>query len=777
MFTFFRKYQRFIYLVVTAVIILSFSFFGTYSAFTSGKGEDPVVLKTVAGKKITRSDFNDYVHFFSMDALTSEGHPGNALNDGVLERDIIGSPIGEVLVNQFAPIFIKEWEQRLKREKQFQPYRHPQAAFLSAQQAWSYFAPNVKTSLEEYQQGSFENPIDLYKKKRDLFLAEKRFPANYLRQVLLYQQMQFEWLEPDVALEGRSLSLFGYQQLTDWFGQSFVDKSTEFIIQMAAKARLMGISVSQGEVIASLYQNAQEAAKQLGPNVKVTPDELMKKTLLSLGMDESRAVKVWGDVLLFRRALLELPQKIVLSPDVFVERVKSDAQTVEVEEFQLQPCLRLTSLLDLMKVETWLNAVTKKQAELPLIPSPYFRSCEEVSSSFPEFVERRFVLSVAEVDLKKLETQVRLKDVWMWQNDHWEDLEKEIPALKNCGLNDKEARFQALENLSPEQRGKADEMARHALVASDLQKISSYLDAAKPETKVYSIRLQGGSFPFEGIKNRREFLSELSKAPISERVPGISQYTQDNQHFYRISILDRKSTEELIPLPDLLADGTLESVLDRILEASYERVRSDKPNEFRNSDGTWKPFKEVKEKVGEIYFAPFFKKLDIATKEWKGKIPSYCEWDNPKVARVAVRFLPLISEEAECLRVHGPEGCNVTDIYAPTDSSLLTLERRPLADIYSLVKSAESFDRRNLKEHPGFKGVFELGEGAWLPVRYSHHLGPFVARVKSLCHDEYKDKLRRTIYDLQDRIGEDVIRAKAKVYTQEFFGNDKKDHS
>lgn len=175
MFTFFRKYQRFIYLVVTVVIILSFSFFGTYSAFTSGKGENPVIFKTVAGKNITRFDFNDYVHFFSIGPMSSEGHAGNPLNDGVIEHDIIATPIGEVLVDYFAQTFGKEWEARLKREKLFQPYKHPQVPFLSAEQVWSYFAPELKISLEQFQQERHANPLELYKKKEICTLRSRHF--------------------------------------------------------------------------------------------------------------------------------------------------------------------------------------------------------------------------------------------------------------------------------------------------------------------------------------------------------------------------------------------------------------------------------------------------------------------------------------------------------------------------------------------------------------------------------------------------------------------------
>ena len=191
MFTFFRRYQRVIYFVITAVIIFSFSFFGTYSAFTSGKGEDPVVFRTIEGKRVTRSEFNDYVHFLSTDGLSfgdGGGGPINFLNDGVIPEDIIATGVGEVLVQHFSQVIRGDFLGKLNREHAFQPYRHPQAPFVSALQVWSYFAPKLKGAFEKYRALSSQDPLEIYSAKAALFLAERQFPAAFLRQILAHQQ-------------------------------------------------------------------------------------------------------------------------------------------------------------------------------------------------------------------------------------------------------------------------------------------------------------------------------------------------------------------------------------------------------------------------------------------------------------------------------------------------------------------------------------------------------------------------------------------------------------
>lgn len=358
MFAFFRRYQRAIYFVITAVIILSFSFFGTYSAFTSGRGEDPVVLRTEDGTKITRSEYSEYVHFLSTDCQCSETGFCNALNDGVLPNDIIATGIGEVLAQRFSSEIGPEWKLKFSRERVFQPYRHPQAAFVSAMQVWSYFAPDVKESFGQFTSMTSDDSVELYRRKAALYLAERNFPPTFLRQVLAYQQQQFHWLEPDIGLENRPLGLFGYSQITDWFGAQFVDKMCEFIIQTAAKARQEGMTVSSNEALASLLQNAEKALHRI-PNAEgMTADDLFRRTLRELNMDQSRAVAIWSDVILFRRSLIDLPRSIVVNDQPFHDFMEKESEACHLDAYQLQPSLRCGSMRDLFKIQTWINGVS-----------------------------------------------------------------------------------------------------------------------------------------------------------------------------------------------------------------------------------------------------------------------------------------------------------------------------------------------------------------------------------------------------------------------------------
>lgn len=765
MFAFFRRYQRAIYFIITAVIVLSFSFFGTYSTFTSGKGEDPIVFTTVDGRSLTRSNFTDYVHFLSMESLGGEPGSGlgNPLNDNVIANDIIGSGVGEVLVERFGSQFAQEWVAKFGRERNFQPYHHPQAPFVSAMQVWSYFAPHVKEGLEAYQSTSTDVFLDLYRKKAQLFLAERQFPSVYLRQVLMYQQQQFSWLEPDVSLEMRPLGLFGYQQVTDWFGLPFTEKAVEFIIETADEARKTGMSVTTGEVLASLYQNAQKALQRIPGGENMTPDELIRRTLRECNIDQSRAVSIWSDVLLFRRALIDLPMQIVVNKEPFEQSLSYQYKCADVDCYQLQPALRMASMRDLMKFECWCHAVSEYRIGSSLSLPEKFRSAASVMESWPDLVERHFLLGISSVDIDELMKNIRLRDVWNWQvdNDHWEELVKEIPVLKAACCDTREERLHCLEQLPEQLKRKADDIAKKAIVAQNPEWKEKALSTAKQETLYVCIRPKGGNMPFEGISDRQAFLQALTAAPIGELSAALQVYTQDNCHFYRIQVLDRGVDFDIVPLPDVMADGSLDTVLDRILAGAYEQAKAARPSDYRKENGEWKPFSEVKDKVGDFYFASFIRRLDQAIAEYKVKLPGYCQWDDVKSARVAVRFLPHLVMLAE--KIQNGDLSVVTTPYLPKEvhTSQPAMEDRPLSDLFLLVVTKQKTLRKDA--NPILADALDAKEGAWLPPRYSQDFGPFVGRVVSIGEDDYSESLRAAVFSVQESLGREAVMERAQT--------------
>ena len=774
MFAFFRRYQRAIYFVITAVIILSFSFFGTYSAFTSGRGDDPVVLRTADGTKITRSEYSEYVHFLSTDSQGGESGSYNALNDGVIPDDIIATGAGEVLAKRFASDVGPEWKLKFSREKAFLPYHHPKASFMSAMRIWNFFAPDMKKSFERFSSLNSDDPVELYRCKASLYLAEKSFPSARLRQMLIYQQQQLPWLEPDVSLETRPLGLFGYNQNSDWFGAQFIDKMCEFIIQAAGKARRDGMSVSSSEALSSLLQNAEKVVKQLPPSEGVTADELFRRTLRELNIDQSRAIAIWSDVLLFRRSLSDLPRDIVVNDQPFRSFMERESDARELDCYQLQPSLRCGSMRDLYKIQTWLGGVASHLEGDPLALPQDFLSTDEVAATYPEFVERRFVLNVSTVTLNELFKNIRVRDVWSWEleDGNWDILVKEIPSLASEKASESAERSHLLDGLSPQLRTRADMIAREHIVETHPEWLEKALDSATPKVQSVGIRLQGPLSAFAGIDNRQALIDELMKAPLGELVPALKGYTQNKKHFYSIQVMDRGQADTLVSLPDLLADGSLDRVLDRVLEGAYPTVRDEQPSDFRKGDDGWKSFAEVKEKVADAYFSSFISELDSAIFVWKKTVPAYSDWTDAKSARVAVRFLPQLSALGEKLR-SGDESVCTAASFGASNREASVLEERDLKDLWLLVKSHERVLRRDLREKPHFSEAFFQSEGAWLPARYSQTFGPFVAKVTKKDIDPFDENVRASVFACQKSLGREAVQARTEQLIGLFFSEKK----
>src|SRR5262245_39241440 len=144
MLEFFRRYQRAFFIVITAVIIISFSFFGTFQTFSNKEQEDKVVFTALDGTKVRRSEVSDMINFLTSDAheyIFSSSGTGNALNDGVIANDILAAGLAPIIADPYLTEISQELQPRLEREKRYKPYAHPRAPFLTAEQIWAYYAP------------------------------------------------------------------------------------------------------------------------------------------------------------------------------------------------------------------------------------------------------------------------------------------------------------------------------------------------------------------------------------------------------------------------------------------------------------------------------------------------------------------------------------------------------------------------------------------------------------------------------------------------------------
>ncbi len=628
----FRRYQRAIYFVVTTIIVFSFSFFGTYAANTRGTGaKDEVAATLVNGDKVYQSQLSRYVQFLSSDPLLSPDGSGNPLNSGFLADDFLSTPVAPLLAEKCGKKCEKELLEKLNKEKRFTPYQHPQAPFLSAMNVWSYFSPEVRDSLLSYQKIDTTIPVqDVLKAKINLFRAERAFPSIYLKQILLYQQKQYSWLEPDITLEGRPLSLFGYTNLEDWFGPSFTKNAVIAVMNIARIAENEGLTVSYDEAKAFLYNTARKYVEQVthGRDRSISVDSVISQSLVAYGIDEHEAVSLIRDTLLFKRALNEIPSHVIAAQKPFDSFLRFASQDVQLTTYALPSYLSAQSLRDLVKIQTWINAVAPKEAlgDSGLQLPKDFYSAQEVIKAYPELVQKRFLVSITSLTEDDLLSHVRLKDIWSWLEDdqNWSFITKKYPILLEYAAETPAHRVRIIESLSGEARKEVDVAIRQAIISGKREWIQDLLSKKSPSTQTLVVRMKGSQDPLPGISNRLEFSRMLSEAVIGDKIDALSQYTQDGKNYFSIVVLDRSKDLEIVPLKTALQDGTLDSIVDSSLEAAYSKLKADKVRAFQKEDNsTYRDFQEIKDALLERVWSGFILQLKKLEQDLRAKQPEF----------------------------------------------------------------------------------------------------------------------------------------------------------
>lgn len=732
MLDFFRRYQRYFFLVITVVIIISFSFFGTYSTLGSNTWREQVAFRAINGHDVTRSDVDEMALFIATDNEDKMLYGGvwgpNFLNDGVIRKDFLATGLAQELALAYQADLQEDIDKRLTKEKKYVLYSHPQAPFLGVESVWSYFAPQMTTyfkSLQAAQNGldrnAFNNRIHLY-------LAEKQMPASTLRYILHYQEKQYgDWLKPDDRINQTDLSLFGYHTLEDWFGPHFTRLISEFIINTAILAEKQGYDVSKAEVLTDLVRNTQISYQQNqnNPNLGVTsPEEYLNEQLRRLNMDQTRAIKIWRQVLLFRRYFHDAGANALVD-SLATEKLNHFAHdNVTVDLYRLPAALRLANYQDLQNLETYLYAVTKQNKADPLALPQQFLALEDIAKRYPELVQKRYVLEVAKVNQKALQARIGLRQLWDWEADeqNWPTLTKQFPVLGVKPGNTREERFDSLEGLDPTARAVVDVFAKQQIIKSHPEWIEQALNNAKPEAMVMGLRIQGGKIPFSGLNDkekRQDLMRLLDEATIGSTVSPDSplyNFSADQQVYYRVAVLERANNQEILTFEEARNDGALDEVRDRILEQYYVTIRAKDSSLYQNDKKEWKPFKEVRDSVAEQYFKKIIVALEPIQKELSN------EQDNPQTISIdktaALRLYTYLNKIREELVKDATQSSQWIKTPSEDDSSSNVLAQRPvLADQWKIEKTTLTLNRQSADSGINVTEAMNLTENAWSPLQ------------------------------------------------------------
>ena len=632
MLAFFRKYQKYFYTLITVIIVISFSFFGTYGATQDDGYQDVVVFTAVDGSAVKRSELERMALFLGTDARDMQNFGGvwgpNFFNDGVIEKDILKTGIGAILLQQYAKDLRPDFESRKGRESRFEPYRHPGNPAISAVEIWNRFNPEMARQFEQVKAAS--NPLsqDALDARIELYLAERSYSGNDLKQSLMYiEQMNSEYMRPDPNLPYTDLSMFGYHTVEDWFGQRFIRLVSQFIINSAKIAEARGYEVSQDEVLADLIQNAQISYVQnsrYGRLGVTDATQYFKEQLRRMRMDQRQAINTWRQVMLFRRMFQDVGNSAVTDAFTYEQFLDYAGETVVGEEFSLPEGLELNSFRDLQQFQAYLREVAPKSDD-PLALPREFLSMDEVSD---ELIQQNYLVELGEVSKTELQTRVGIRQMWNWQvrEENWNSLQKQFPELADAEAGTEEERRIAVDSLDDITRSRLDAYSRKRIVEENPEWAREALERGTKQRKNLSVRRKGGVNPLSGVDDRIAFIDFLND-PEAEK-PRV--YTPDDQVYYLITVIEKAERPTILTFSEAKEQGVLSEILDRQLQAYYERIREASPKTFQAPDGGWQELHYVKDEVAKRYFS---KVLDAIAAETGIQTPD---------AASTYRFLPYM---------------------------------------------------------------------------------------------------------------------------------------
>lgn len=659
MMQFLRKHQRVLFIIITAVTIASFLFFGTFSG---NRGEDFVpdkeVGKAVDGSSIMQRDVLAMTRFLSL------------ANPEVIQKDLIGTGLASILVEKYFESIGPEFQTRLDQLKRYKPYVHPQAPALSAEEVWKRFIPQMNQILEALKMSSASpQTFVLY---CNLYLNQTAFPPQLLKRILSYQLQEQGWIQPDHLMTEQRLSILGYQSVDQWFGERFMNVVSQFLINSAVIAEEKGYKISTQEARADLLQTAMSTLKGYAPQSNVSyqdASDFFHQQLQVCGLDELTAVKVWKRVMLFRRLFEDVGHSVLVDPLSYEQFAEYSGERALIELYQLPEYFRFKDFRSLLRFQLYLDAVApKSRSALKSIPQQFLSSAE-LEGKTPELVYSRFELEFSRVTQEEIAQKVTLKETWNYETSDlgWAFLTQEFPALRRKAASSGEERFQVLEGVEPTLRTKIDQAARTQILAAHPEWIEENFQKTTPQKVSVALRSGGATPPFDDVTEPTALLSHLYSGNEGDTLP---LYTSPRGALYRIKLLQKAARKEIMTFKEAVREGVLDALLDRQLEEAYDTVKKKDPQIFQLANGAWRPLQEVKDLVGAKLYSDVLK-------------PDFAE-------ACAHRFAAFMQEAKKSIQTRG-EGSSFTHQTGDPlkDQFLLTKNQREVKRSDPLTLSKE----------------------------------------------------------------------------------------
>ncbi|MEM7174879.1 MAG: hypothetical protein AAF443_02980 [Chlamydiota bacterium] len=760
MLDFFRRYQRFFFIIVAVFIVSSIAFFGVNYAIRSPQQSRPTEIgRAVDGSVIWSDEIDHLVRLIATDQadqqLLDKGIVPNLLNDGVIRQDFLVGKLGEILARAYFDVLKPELRERVTKHRRYQPYVHPYVPSISVENLWQQFASKDWEKIKAFlAEADSEVTAETFTRLVDFYQLEKVFPPRAVRQYLYVQQQNYQGVPKDPALATSSLGLFHCNSLEDWFGARFVRLVAQFIHNASLIAEERGYRISETEVRLDLGRHAYQALKQQGKKEKESQEisTLYYNQLLRLGLNEKEAIRGWRKVMLFRRLFADYGNAVIADPLPYEVFYPFASEMVTFDLYRLPQALELHSFRDVLKLNFYLDAVTSLAKDKFFLPTE-FLSVDRVEAQFPELIEQRAWVETAEVSIDAIAASVSLKEMWDWQlqDDHYAQLEREFPSLAFKKERSADAYFEMLEKLEADERHKVDGFSRRAIVRAHPEWIEQALDQKtliEKEIK-FSPNGEGGS-PIEQTECGSDWVKLLQTAALKgiletdeaalKAREALSCFTPDEMTYYRFIVVERDLTKQVRAFSMANEAGILDRLLDQQLESQYSLLRAQDPKQFQTEEKEWKVFDTVKNEVGELFYTKRLRAIKRQC-EKRGVAISKEKCDRRYLYAC---FIEHLHEHLAACRKEAAMAAQSESAVAPTNLGTHLKKRKPLATQWDLRKEEQTVKKC---DHGLWltADAFSWDEASWSPVLGGKDRTPyfFFLRKKSLPTGPFRKEIKQ----------------------------------
>lgn len=619
MFGFFRKYQKIFLGLFTALIVMSFFFYGTASTF-SGRGGGKKEISTplsIHGVKVEGAKLANYALLLTLGS--SPNHIGNKelpwlLVDDFFLDEFIQSGLIEKIVQAHEKLLQKDFEDRLNYIKRCELFTHPQIPEISLERIWAYFAPELLMAWRQLK--SLEDPTtsQVAAALANFYAKERSFPMHQARQMIASLLAKYSPEQANYFLAKVDINPLGFETIHDFFGEKTVNLAVGYFLEIAQKAKAEGFKVTKRDIKKQMLFSAKNQMQQLkakGINVELSKSQYegeILRQLTAYNLSKAEAKQYIADLIRVKN-LLEKQKDVTdqtLDPATFIKW--------QLKKTTLDKGLFIKSYTDFLAVQCYLEAVYKDYKANSLALPQQVRSIEEILQNYPEMIIQGYSINYRALDKNQRAARIPLRDIIEYQmsDEGWKILVKaDLELIKAVTLKERMALF---DKMSPQQRQKLDRLAASALLEAHPEKGSQMILLEPWQTIEISLL---GDKSIKGfaplIKDAKRFAQSIEK--------GDAFGLEEDGLIVEVKDIKALNDAQILGFEQAKKQGTLETLVKKKL-AKWEITQLDEA--------------KLAQVCKKVYSALFLELADFSLANFDKKIsdPDYL---------IALRFVPLLT--------------------------------------------------------------------------------------------------------------------------------------